>query len=61
MISFHGQHKDDVQKWLRYCERKLSEIDSDAGDIDTVYEEYSKLQVMLFLNYAYVTQQKNST
>ena len=47
MISFHGQHKDDVKKWLRYCERKLNEIDTDAVEINGVYEEYCKLQVSL--------------
>ncbi|XP_028414134.1 dystrophin-like isoform X2 [Dendronephthya gigantea] len=44
VISFHGQHKDDVKKWLKYCERKLNEIDRDAVEINAVYDEYSKLQ-----------------
>ncbi|CAB4006508.1 Hypothetical predicted protein [Paramuricea clavata] len=44
VINFHGQHKDDVKKWLRYCERKLNEINSDADEINSVYDEYCKLQ-----------------
>jgi hypothetical protein len=45
VISFHGQHKDDVKKWLKYCERKLNEINEEADEINAVHEEYSKLQV----------------
>ena len=50
VINFHGQHKDDVKKWLRYCERKLNEINSDADEINSVYDEYCKLQVTRLRN-----------
>jgi hypothetical protein len=51
VINFHGQHKDDVKKWLRYCEKKLNEIDCDADEINNIYEEFSKLQVIAHTEY----------